>query len=220
MSEHVRMRLLTLLVFLVACVKQLPPAETPAPIAPPVSAGAPPPNGYGRLVVDVVDGPIQVQRIQMVSKPVLREGGPQTFRFFEEPQILCSVSPCVADVPLGNILLGFPELGTRAGTDVELVNVGPDPSVYRRALSLYEDQTGGVRIMGIIATSVGTASAITGAALLPIGLSKDNGGMTTAGGLTLGIGAALIAIGVWAIRHDAPVYRPGSSNHFPLAAQP
>jgi len=29
---------------------------------------------------------------------------------------------------------------------------------------------------------------------------------------------ALIAFGIWAIRHDAPTYRPGSSNHFPLDA--
>jgi hypothetical protein len=100
--------------------------------------------------------------------------------------------------------------------EVELVNVGPEPSVYRRSLSIYEDRTGGVRVFGIVMTAVGGASAITGVALLPIGLSRDNDGLAAAGAITLGAGAALLALGIWAIRHDAPTYQPGSSNHFPL----
>jgi hypothetical protein len=71
-------------------------------------------------------------------------------------------------------------------------------------------------VLGIIATSLGSASAITGAALLPIGLSKDNNTMTTAGGITLGAGALAIVLGILAIRADSPTYRPGSSNHYPL----
>src|SRR5262249_45177954 len=101
-------------------------------------------------------------------------------------------------------------------TDVELVHIGPETSVYRRSLSVYEDHTGGMRVFGIIATSVGGASAITGTALLPIGLADGNTGLRNAGAITLGAGAVLLAIGIWAIRADAPTFRPGSSNHFPL----
>ncbi|HEY6039727.1 MAG TPA: hypothetical protein VIV58_35845, partial [Kofleriaceae bacterium] len=71
-------------------------------------------------------------------------------------------------------------------------------------------------VLGIIATSLGGASAITGTVLLPIGLSDGNNSLTTAGAITLGGGALLMALGIWAIRTDAPTYRPGSINHFPL----
>lgn len=208
---------IALLCLPVACVKQLPPAATPEPVAPPVAAAAPPPAGYGRLVIDVVDGPAPVQRIHMVSKPRDNGRGRVTYQLFEKPEILCAASPCAADVPAGNILVGFPVIG-KDDIEVELLNVGPDPSVYRRSLSIYEDRTGGLRVFGIIMTAVGGTAAMTGTVLLPIGLAKDNDGLTTAGAVTLGTGAALLVFGIWAIRHDAPTFRPGSSNHFPLSA--
>ena len=226
MSDHARMRsgptptvhrciALVAASLLVACVKQLPPAPMPQVVVPRVEAAPPPPNGYGRLVVDVVEGPTPVQQIRMESKPVDNGRGRQSYRFFETPTVLCAVSPCATDVPAGNVLLGFPVIGNSA-MEVELVNVGPEPSVYRRSLSIYEDHTGAVRVLGVVSASVGAASAITGIALLPIGLSKENDGLAAAGAITLGAGAALLALGIWAIRHDAPTYRPGSSNHFPL----
>jgi hypothetical protein len=139
---------------------------------------------------------------------------------FEVPEVLCATAPCATDIPVGNVLLGFPVVGKPNVTEVELVNVGPDPSVYRRSLSIYNDNTGGTRVLGIIATAVGGTAVMTGTALLPIGLAKDIDGLTVAGSISLGAGAALLALGIWAIRHDAPTYRPGSSNHFPLATTP
>jgi hypothetical protein len=199
----------TLPLFAAACVKQLPPAPIP-PATPPPIAQTPVAEGSGRLVVDVVDGPTTVQRVRM--QPTKLEHG---FRFVEVPEVLCASTPCVTDVPTGNLLLGFPVIG-RGDMEVELVHIGPEPSAYRRALSEYHDDTGALRVLGIIAASLGGASAITGTCLLPIGLSKDNDSLTWAGGITLGAGAVLLAIGIWAINTDAPTYRPGSSNHFPL----
>ena len=166
-------------------------------------------------MVDVVEGPTQVQQIRMESKPVDNGAGRVSYRFFEKPVVLCPVSPCAVDVPAGNVLLGFPVPG-RSAMEVELVNVGPDASVYRRSLSIYDDRTGATRVLGIIATAVGGASVMTGASLLPIGLARDNGGLTTAGGITLGAGAVAVVLGILAMRADSPTYRPGSSNHFPL----
>jgi len=201
-----------------ACIKQLPPAPTPPAVAPAVAVAAPPEPGHGRLVVDVVDGPTEVHRTHMESLPLADDSGRARYRFFEASAVLCPATPCVTDVPAGNVLLGFPVVGDPGAFETELVHVGPEPSVYRRALSEYHGDTGALRVLGIVGTSVGAASAITGVSLLPIGLSKDNDGLATAGGISLGAGVALIAFGIWAIRHDAPTYRPGSSNHFPLDA--
>jgi hypothetical protein len=206
-----------LLVISSGCVRQLPPAPTPAATLPPLPTGAPPANGQSRLVVDVTDGPAPVQRVQLEPKQQTDPSGHVSYQLVESPHELCPRAPCVTDLPPGNVLLGFPVIGKPDDLEIELVHAGPDPSVYRRTLSVYTDDTGGLRVMGIIMTSVGGASAITGTTLLPIGLAKGNDGLTVAGSVTLGAGAVLLALGIWAIRHDAPTYRPGSSNHFPLS---
>src|SRR5215211_251299 len=128
---------------LAACVKRLPPAPPPEPVAPPLPAAAAPPGGHGRLIVDVVEGPTPVERIRIVAQPM--NGG--TYQFVEAPEPLCT-SPCATDLPAGNVLLRFPVLGKNA-TEEELVHVGTDTSVYRRALSIYHDDTGALRVFGI-----------------------------------------------------------------------
>jgi hypothetical protein len=201
-----------------ACVKTLPPAPTPPAVIPRIDAAAPS-GDAARLVVDVVEGPARVQRVRMAPRQAINAQGRPSVRFVETPEILCAATPCVADLPRGNILLGFPVLGDRDALETELVHVGPEPSVYRRSLSVREGG-GALRVLGIIGTALGGTSVLTGATFLPIGLAKDNDALTLAGGITLGAGAALLAIGIWAIRHDAPTYRPGSSNHYPLAPSP
>ena len=196
-----------------ACVRQLPPAPTPQPVAPPIAAQAPA-AGQGLLVVDVTDGPIPVQRVHMGSQPITDAQGRVSYRLFEQPQEMCPASPCVVAMAPGNIMLGFPVIGDRGALEVELVHVDAQPSVYRRTLSVYTDNTGGLRKLGIVSTSVGGTAALTGVVLLPIGLAKDIDGLTVAGGVTLGAGALLTAFGIWAIRKDAPTFRPGASIHF------
>jgi hypothetical protein len=192
-----------------ACVRQLPAAPIPEPVAPALATtSAPPAEGMGRIVVDVVDGPTPVHRVHMRAIPMGTH-----FRFSEAPEPICPASPCVAEVPSGNVLLGFPIIG-RSSLEVELVHVDPGTTVYRRSLSLYEDHTGKLRTMGIISTAVGGTAMLTGATLLPIGLGKDIDGMTTAGGISLGAGTLLLTFGIWAIRKDSPTFRPGSANHF------
>jgi hypothetical protein len=192
-----------------ACVRQLPAAPIPEPVAPPAAtASAPPADGMGRLVVDVVEGPTVVHRVHMRAMPMGTH-----FRFAEEPEPICTASPCITELPSGNVLLGFPIIG-KPSLEVELVHVDPGTTVYRRSLSIYEDHTGTLRTTGIIGTSVGGAAMITGIVLLPIGLDKDMDRMTTAGALSLGAGTLLLTFGIWAIRKDAPTFRPGSANHF------
>ena len=217
MSDHGRMisipRYVMLPVFLAGCVRQLPAAPVPPAVVPPMQPAPPPPEGQARLLVDVVDGPTPVQRMQLVANP---NGARPGVHFDEQFEPFCSPSPCAVDLPFGNVLLAFPRIGEPGLNEVEVVHVGPQSSVYRRSLSVYDDRTGALRVLGIIATSLGGASAITGTALLPVGISDGNSGLTTAGAITLGGGALLMAIGIWAIRTDAPTYRPGSINHFAM----
>ncbi|MEZ4399961.1 MAG: hypothetical protein R3B06_08080 [Kofleriaceae bacterium] len=195
------------------CVKQLPAAPMPAAVLPAVGAGPVSP-GMGRLVIDVVDGPTPIQRVQLTATAKQDAAGRQSYALSEAPHLLCPASPCVLDLPPGNVMIGFPVLGDGNALESELVNVSAEPTVYRRTLSVYQDRTGALRTLGIVGTAVGGAAAVTGIVLLPIGLGKDSGGLTTAGSITLGAGAAVLAFGIWAIRRDAPTYRPGAANHF------
>jgi hypothetical protein len=217
MESTMRQLTLGVLALAAGCVKQLPPAPIPQAVPPSIAAGPALVEGTGRLIVDVVDGPAPVQRVRMEATPSPNAQGVPTVRFEQTPTELCPAAPCVTDVPLGNVLLGFPVIGDQGTIETELVNVGPEPSVYRRSLSVYTDNTGGTRVLGILATSIGAASAITGTALLPIGLDKGNDGLTMAGGITLGGGLALVVAGILMIRADSPTFRPGSSNHYPLS---
>lgn len=209
-------RLALPIVALAACVKQLPPAPTPQPVAPAVRAPAPPAAGQGRVIVDVVDGPTPVYRVDMPSEPIEDADGRVRFRFGEREVLACEASPCALDLPLGNAVLGFPVIGKRS-LEIELVHVADSAAVYRRTLSVYQrEDKGAAFVLGIIGASLGGAAVITGATLAPIGLGRDNIDLAFAGGITLAAGAVLTTLGVLAIRSEADVYRPGSSIHFPL----
>jgi hypothetical protein len=188
----------------------------PEAIVPAVQTGGPPAEGTGRLVVDVTDGPAPVQRVVLEPQP-FESNGRRDYVLVEKPHELCPHAPCVANLPVGNILLGFPVIGND-DLESELVHVGPEPSVYRRTLSVYTPSSGAEYVLGIIGTALGGTSLVTGTVFLPIGLAKDNTGLTTAGAVTLGAGALLLTIGILMIHGGAPTYRPGASNHFPLAA--
>jgi hypothetical protein len=195
----------------------LPPAPIPAPVAPQgIQAGELQP-GQGRLVVDVTDGPAPVQRIRMIAQPIEDPYATTHYSLEEGSEVLCAQTPCVTDLPVGNIILSFPVIG-RNETEVELVHVGPETSVYRRTLSVYADKHGGTRTSSILFTTLGGTAVLTGAVLLPIGLAEGINPMTWAGGISLGVGTAVMTLGILMLRHDATTYRPGSSNHFPLAA--
>lgn len=182
---------------------------------PAVHLEGPPAQGNGRLIVDVPEGPVPVYRAHFEARQQDNGTRRPTFGFFDLPaELLCKETPCVIDAPPGNILIGFPVLGCRPAIDYDLVHVGLEPRVYRRSLAIFENDTGVERIVGIVGASLGAAAAITGTALLPVGLSRDNNTLSAAGGISLGAGALVLTAGILMIRHDSATYRPGSANHF------
>src|SRR5947208_1758312 len=95
----------------VGCTIQLPPAATPQARTPAlVPADSPPPEGHGRIVLDVVDGPTPIELVRMVPEPSDDGHGRTTFHFREHAEPLCT-APCRTDPPLGNLLVGFPVVG-------------------------------------------------------------------------------------------------------------
>jgi hypothetical protein len=193
------------------CIHTLPPVPTPGPAVPP-RADTPVPPGYGRVYVDVVDGPTEVRVVKPVT--VTEKVNDEEFETEElEDQTICR-SPCVLDLPLGRHLLAFPVRGA-GGVDLARVIVTPSPTVYRRALG-WRQSGGAGFVLGVLGATFGGASFATGAALLPTGLAKDNHGLTLSGEITLGAGALLTAAGIWAIVNNPLMEQAGAGAQYGL----
>ncbi|HEY1558517.1 MAG TPA: hypothetical protein VGF94_27025 [Kofleriaceae bacterium] len=193
------------------CVHMLPLVQTPGPVDPPPSAD-PVPSGQGRVYVDVVDGPTQIQVVKSV------EGTDQVNDMqFEtetlEVQSACT-TPCVLDLPLGRHLLAFPERGS-GGVDLASVIASPTPTVYRRALG-FRQRGGAGFVLGLLGVIFGGSSFATGAALLPVGLADGSHDTRLAGAITLGAGAVLTAAGIWAILHNPATEQAGAGAQYGL----
>jgi hypothetical protein len=119
----------------------------------------------------------------------------------------------VVKLPLGNVVLGFPVTSSPGAREVELVHVETSPTVYRRALSFYKAPESG-RTLGVVATSLGGMTLVAGASMLPIGLAKDIDGLTLAGGISLGVGAIVTALGIWSLKGSSSSYKQGSAIHY------
>ena len=172
------------------------------------------PEGHGRVVVDVVDGPTQVMRITTASVVVGMDKDRPILASSQSTEPLC-VTPCAVDLPLGRHVLAFPTRGGRGMIEMDHIDVHGHPTVYRRALGRAEPAGAGL-VLGILGATFGGMSMITGIVLLPVGLANDSGGMALAGGITLGVGAALVALGVLGIAGDPRTEQPGNAIQFDL----
>ena len=193
-----------------ACTRTLPRRTVPSAEMPNVDLSQPQPPGTGRLVVDVPDGPVPVTQIAVRPQPA-----GEHYTFTEEPTVVCPATPCVLDLPLGNVALAFPVQGSPEDRSIpEVVHVGTAPTVFRRNLDLYDpgrrpmSVTGGVMaFFGVIATIVGFVMAEGGE---PDRARRRIGYVTAASGLVLAVPGIVMA------RWGAATRRPGSSVHFPV----
>jgi hypothetical protein len=198
---------------------QLPRAATPQHVVPDVDLSAPPPEGYGRLIIDVVEGPSYVQQVRMNPESFEGADGRPSYEIRESYEDLCDTTPCVLDLRPGNIILGFPVIGDEAGLKIDLVHVGSDTSVYRRSLDIYDPRKGGPYKFGIFSAAFGASAVIVGLPMVPVGFSDGRYGLGTAGAVTLGVGAALMALGIRLIKVHSPTHRPGNWTHYPLSVE-
>jgi hypothetical protein len=161
----------------------------------------------------VVDGATNVRVVNPVSVQV-----PLGDELVYEDTVLeteqACRTPCVLDLPLGHQLFAFPMRGSPK-VEVDDVSVSPTPSLYRRALGSRRSGGAGF-VLGVLGTTFGGISLATGAALFPVGLATNKSGLTTSGAITLGAGAVLTALGIWAIAENPALEQPGAGAHYDL----
>jgi hypothetical protein len=159
-----------------------------------------------------MDGPTEVRVVKPVTVATTFNGEVFTDEMLVV-QALCT-TPCALDLALGRHTLAFPVHGA-GGDDLADVLASPNPTVYRRSLGLRRSGGAGF-VLGVLGATFGGMSLATGAALLPVGLAKDSHGMTLAGEITLGAGALLTAVGVWAIADHPLVEQAGAGAQYAL----
>lgn len=163
----------------------------------------PPPAGHGRLVLDTVDGPMQVTA---QSDPTFRP--PDAAGVPLRSGELCR-TPCAADLPYGRYRLFLTGVGTERG-DSDDVTVAEGLNVYRRAPGTYTTPTITNQIAPMIVTVLG--AALFGAGIYPLALSKDSSGRT-AGVVMMGAGLALgVGGGLWLYDTKRAVQQDGATT--------
>jgi hypothetical protein len=194
------------------CVHLFPPPPIPGPVQP-LLVDTPIRPGQGRVYVDVVDGPTHVRVVHPVTVTTTLNN--ETYQDTElETDQECR-TPCVLDVPLGHTLLTFPMRGW-GQEEVDDVLVSATPSLYRRALGWGKSGGAGFAL-GVLGVTFGGCSFATGAALLPVGLATDKSGLTTSGAITVGVGALLTALGIWALDTHPKLEQPGAGAQYDLS---
>lgn len=160
----------------------------------------PPAAGHGRVVLDTPGTPSSVARLTGTSTGTTPGG---TVLTMDTEKTVCAATPCVADMKLGSQTLVFTSKADPTTSENVDVTVGDSPLVVRHVYSELHTSTvnsvgaglllGGVTIVppGAIMTAagavgkehtietVGLSLAITGGALILIGLVMDLASQST-----------------------------------------
>ncbi|MEO8797236.1 MAG: hypothetical protein ABI551_05065 [Polyangiaceae bacterium] len=201
-----------------ACTRTLPPPAAPAHEMPNASVEVPPEvEGQATVVVDVTNGPARVDEVIAQEAAATSNG---VVAYGELTRNVCLTTPCAVNLDYGQHNFRFTGTSDNERYGSGVVTAGRTDSVFRHTMG--EHSSGGpVHGIGVATTSLGILGALVGASLLGTGAliqtSDTNGsgsgsGLTTGGGVTLGIG--LVAIGIGMMVASPTTNQEGSSTQF------
>jgi len=167
-------------------------------------------------VVDVVDGPSDVYFLDN-QELTFEVGKDLSVRGGSVSREHACVTPCVLDLAPGRHMLGFPTPGSFGRLEYDRVDVGLQPTVYRRALGS-RDPGGAGMILGMMGATFGGLALIVGTVLFPVGLATDDDGLALAGEVNLLVGLGLTTLGILGIVMDPRTIQGGSSTQFAVPA--
>ncbi|MEO9232449.1 MAG: hypothetical protein ABI421_03860 [Polyangiaceae bacterium] len=212
-----------------ACVRNLPPPPAPAQELPKPVANVPPDvEGKGRVVIDVTNGPAEVDEVLATAQSEATDGRHTYVSYGEVTRPICLTTPCAVNFEFGQHNLRLVSKSDDHVGSVGTVDVGQNDSVFRHTMGT--QSTGGVaHSLGVTSTILGLTGAILGGSLLFVGAvssssqanadgttSSSGSGLTGAGAVTLGIGAGLLALGIGLMVASPPTIQEGSSTQFSL----
>lgn len=162
----------------------------PARLLPAIDLSGVPAPGLTRLVLDSPNGPTTVERLRGGTM----QGVAGTLMLGGSLQVATNVcvTPCVVDMPPGNVELRFTAVNDSNRTSTGFVNIDQQTTGYRHALGTQRNRAWR-GFAGWPMLVIGALSATTSASDMAQG--SDRGGM----GSTLVIGGLLAALGGWLV---------------------
>jgi hypothetical protein len=209
------------------CVRNLPPPPAPAQEMPKTVGNIPPEvEGKGRIVVDVTNGPAEVDEVLAQTASAATNGRQTYVAYGEVTRPVCLTTPCAVNFEFGQHNLRFISKTDDHKMSEGTVDVGQSDSVFRHTMG--ERSNGGaVHALGTTSTILGITGAVLGGPFLLVGAasssanpdgttSSSGSGITTVGAVTLGISAGLLALGIGMMVASPPTIQEGSSSQFSL----
>jgi hypothetical protein len=207
------------------CVRNLPPPPAPTQEMPKTVGNIPPEvEGKARIVVDVTNGPAEVEEVMAQTEATATNGRQTYVAYGEVTRPVCLTTPCAVNLEYGQHNLRFVSKGDDSHASEGTVDVGQSDSVFRHTMG--EHSSGGaVHSLGVTSGILGVTGMILGGSLLAVGAlssssdpdgSSPSSGLTTVGAATLGIGAGLLALGIVMAVASPATNQEGASTQFSL----
>jgi hypothetical protein len=202
-----------------ACGPEIvPPPAVPQKVVPQVAGEpGPPAQGEGRLVVDSASGPAQVEVIVNRSTSYASVGGYVGAIGMVTSSHLCVSTPCAVNLPYGQYELFFQSKSDEDRFSSDTATVGQKPSIFRHELGSRDQSTTALAI-GSTSITLGSLGLLTGGSLLIAGLATEGGNdaktstdFKSIGAVTVGISAAVLALGIGLLIAGRPKVQAGSS---------
>ncbi len=187
------------------CLQHIAPPPAPDESVPEVTYPShDPPTGRTRVVIDVTNGPSQVN--QITSRSSAQEGS----RKLDSVTMLtlCRQTPCVVDLEPGRHELVVDLLATLGRREEISLNLASDATILKHSLG-HPEERGAVGAIGMWVSAVGFPAAVVGGAFT-IG---DNDSSIVQG-LLFG-GLATLAVGIVMQVLDPPTVQQGTTHQFP-----
>jgi glycerol uptake facilitator-like aquaporin len=177
------------------CVAHVPPPPVPEKVVPQVATQADPPaDDEGVVTIDATNGPASV------SVVLLTVGRSGAFT-----KSICATTPCTANLPLGSYDVVFASKSDPSVGSTDAVQVARTPSIMRHTMGTVESSPG-LQIGGITTATLGGCVLLYGAISLTSSFTS-----TTTSLATVGVGAAITAIGLYMMYAGRTRIQPGSS---------
>ena len=189
-------------------LREIDPPATPDRVEPQVEDPREPVKAHrGRLVIDAVGGPAQVDEVTSMTAG-FEENNHRGHQTEISTRPLCAATPCVVDLGVGFHILRYSRKGSDfSKTSLTTAEVGSGRSVIRHDLGYYQTHKslnsigGGLQTVGIISATLGVPFLL--ASLLPLGSLVDSqkqvtevrDGLQTAGLAMMVSGAGLLIVG-------------------------
>jgi hypothetical protein len=189
-------------------IRELPPPPSPDRVAPILPEESPAPAGMGQVAIATsTDEPALVEEVTGHMEGIASDG---TFVSGLTYQTVCSSTPCLATLPVGEHAVRLTSLQDPNHSGSGSLEISPQAMNYRYALGHQEDHAGAL-VGGILLLSLSPVALVPGLLVL----NNSSTGEKIGGGALLVTSAALAIVGTIVLHHATFISQEGTGVEWP-----